>query len=293
MEGKIVVMPFTALNESESQGWVGKSIQQSLLADLTPYAPARLQSSDAAAKDSAAAVDAGRKEGARYVVIGNFATVGQDLRVTGQVLDVSTGKSLGAMKATGRTSELFALEDALGNQVRRGLGMTEIATQPAPPDAGVQAAAPPGQAPAQFDYGDFAGGPYPGSNGYGDNWAYGDNGYLGGWGLGGYGGGYGLGFHHHYRQRHGPSNEIWNGSHALGMANSINGVPMGPLNSPSIAASPGPSFYSYGHPVYSDNNISNYSGFSTVSRIRRAAGGTPRGGASRVAPSRAAPAARR
>lgn len=43
------------------------------------------------------------------------------------------------------------------------------------------------------------------------------------------------GYRHHW---HAPSNTIWNGSLSAGVANSIDGVPMGPMNTPSITGGP-------------------------------------------------------
>ena len=45
-EARIVILPFTALNPTQNQGWLGRSIQQSILADLTVVAPGRLLSAD-------------------------------------------------------------------------------------------------------------------------------------------------------------------------------------------------------------------------------------------------------
>ena len=129
--GKILVLPFASLNRTDSQAWLGRSIQQSLVADLTVVAPARATAGDAEANDTDAALDAGRRAGAAYVVFGSFASVNQALRVTGQVLDVSAGKPVTGLKATGAADEVFRLEDQLATEIRRGLGLGPT-TPPAP-----------------------------------------------------------------------------------------------------------------------------------------------------------------
>ena len=119
----VLVLPFVALNPPEDQRWLGRSIQQSLVADLTAIAPGQVLSSESAASDNAAAIEAGRKAGARYVVRGNFATAGKDTRITGQVFDVETGKPVTAIKATGPSTNVFWLEDDLAAQIRRRLAL--------------------------------------------------------------------------------------------------------------------------------------------------------------------------
>jgi len=123
---KILVLPFTGLNPSEYQAWLGRSIQQSLVADLTLAAPTRVSSADTEAKDAPSAIDAGRKAGARYVVFGSFATADHDLRLTGQVLDVSTGQSVAPLKATGDVHDVFHLEDQIAAEIRQPLALGPV-----------------------------------------------------------------------------------------------------------------------------------------------------------------------
>ena len=126
--GKILVLPFTTLNKSDYQVWLGRSIQQSLLADLSAAAPQRAISVDSEAPDTTAAIEAGRKAGAAYVVEGNFVTSGQELRLTGQVLDVSSGQAIAGLKATGSIRDVFHLEDQVAGQVRQRLALGPAVT---------------------------------------------------------------------------------------------------------------------------------------------------------------------
>jgi TolB-like protein len=129
----VLVLPFAPLNPAEAQPWLGKSIQQSLASDLLAAASGRVTSADNAAGDAAAAVDAARRAGSAYVLFGNFATAGSDLRITGQVFDANTGKAITAIKATGPLSDVFTLEDELTEQIRRRLVLTSSrpTTEPA------------------------------------------------------------------------------------------------------------------------------------------------------------------
>jgi len=84
------------------------------------------------ALDATAALRAGHDAGAHYVVFGAAQSSGTQVRVTGQVLDVSTGQSLANLKATAPADDLFPLEDALAVQVVRALpGSPAPTTAPA------------------------------------------------------------------------------------------------------------------------------------------------------------------
>jgi len=121
--GKILVLPFTPVNKTDAQPWLGRSVQQSLVADLTMVAPDHAFASDAEATDSDAAVAAGKKADARYVIFGTFTTVHGDVRLTGQVMDVTTGKAVGGLKATGPVDDIFVLEDGLARQIKSRLSL--------------------------------------------------------------------------------------------------------------------------------------------------------------------------
>jgi TolB-like protein len=122
---RILILPFSLMNGAEASPWLGKSIQQSLLADLMPSAPGRLLSADAEANDTAAAIAAGRTAKADFVVIGSFTTLdaptGRQIRIVGQLVDVAHETALSGFKATGMYTDIFPLEDQVGKQIRRRL----------------------------------------------------------------------------------------------------------------------------------------------------------------------------
>jgi TolB-like protein len=257
--GGVLVLPFTPLNQSEYQPWLGRSIQQSMMAELTMAAPGRASASDTPAADDKAALAAGRNAGVRYVVYGSFATANQELRATGQVVDVAAGKSIAGLKATGPTKDVFQLEDLLARQVRRRLSITLPGQQGQSPPVATEVPAPHAlefpQQPAKNEYEQtygnqppvqyqtnynsyYYGNPssgfgYPGfGNGWGDSF----------WGTGlssGFGFPFGLGFgdlgfpfqfrghSHHHRGDNNNSDLNWNGSFAAGIANTREGTPLG------------------------------------------------------------------
>jgi len=122
---RILVLPFITMNGSEEAGGLGRSIQQSLVADLTPSAPGRLASADLEGNDTQSAVAAGRKLSADFVVIGSFtiieSTGGKQLRIVGQIVDVPHEAALSGFKVTGMYGDIFELEDQAGKQIRRRL----------------------------------------------------------------------------------------------------------------------------------------------------------------------------
>lgn len=118
----VLVLPFTAPAPPQYQ-WIGRGVQQDLLADLTPHVRGSVAApGDAApASDTSPAVQAARTGGALIVVFGSAQAIGDELRLTGQVVDVTSGKPLAGLKATGTVQSIFRLEDALAAQVIRAV----------------------------------------------------------------------------------------------------------------------------------------------------------------------------
>jgi TolB-like protein len=117
-DGTILVLPFVSARTG-TDDWIGKAVQQDLLTDLTQGATTHVvaPAGAPAAADVDGAIRAARDAGASIVVFGQAQSNGKEVRLTGQVIDSASGKSLGALKATGPTDELFHLEDALAGQV--------------------------------------------------------------------------------------------------------------------------------------------------------------------------------
>lgn len=115
------------------QQWVGRSIQQDMLADLTQMTRAKIIAPAAPSPtDSVDALRAGREERADYVVWAQAQGSGDQLRVIGEVLDVRDGKALSPINATAPMDELFPLEDALAVQVARALPRSLVVNVPSP-----------------------------------------------------------------------------------------------------------------------------------------------------------------
>jgi TolB-like protein len=126
---KVLLLPFDSAGPAEKQ-WVAKALQQNLLAELSrvnsvePIIGATVADTmDAALK---AAVDAK----ADYVIFGSYQAVDADLRMTGQVVDVARKQAVAGLKTTGTQRDLFGMEDAIANQVRRALPQPVAVAQP-------------------------------------------------------------------------------------------------------------------------------------------------------------------
>jgi hypothetical protein len=63
----------------------------------------------------------GQESGAEYVVFGSYQTLENELRLTGSILDVKSGKIIGGLKATGAVRDLFGLQDQMAEQMKRQL----------------------------------------------------------------------------------------------------------------------------------------------------------------------------
>jgi TolB-like protein len=131
--GRILVLPFTAAAGTELP-WLSHAIQQDIHSALsrTTRVPI-LAPAVQPALDTAAAIERGRQAGATEVVQGRYQLFAGEARLTGQVIDVAAGKSLGTFSAAGSVSNLFPLEDSATDQILHRLPATwvTVALRPA------------------------------------------------------------------------------------------------------------------------------------------------------------------
>jgi TolB-like protein len=148
----ILVLPFTATNNPGANDWIGKGIQQSLLADLSgrsgvavTFATAQPAQPGQVAAEPADSLALAARAGASVVVVGTYQVNNNQLRITGVVYDVASAKDIGGIKATGATTDLFALEDSLNDQIGRVLSLAPavVNVPPQPQQQVVQAPATP------------------------------------------------------------------------------------------------------------------------------------------------------
>ena len=116
-DSTVWVQPFTEANEQQQPDWLNRTLHQALVDELATQGGVRVASAKTRPAD------------ARYVVTAQIQRVNAEIRVTGQVLDTESNKSVGGFKATGTERELFAIQDAIGAQVTKAIA-PPTATQP-------------------------------------------------------------------------------------------------------------------------------------------------------------------
>jgi TolB-like protein len=120
---KVLVVPFKLVNDTSSHAWVGAALQENMISDVAgaPGVQAVGLNHPLANVDAGDAQHAGREAGASIVVFGSFQFSDEQLRVTGQAMDVGSGHTLATLQATGPVLDLFKIEDALGSQLSPAL----------------------------------------------------------------------------------------------------------------------------------------------------------------------------
>jgi TolB-like protein len=115
----ILVLRFETPGDADNADWIGRAAQEDLATDLTHNTTARIKSpfEPKAFSDYDSALRRAREVHATHVVFGQAQAMDANVRLTGQVLDVASGRPLGTLKITGPRSSLFDLEDALSRQV--------------------------------------------------------------------------------------------------------------------------------------------------------------------------------
>jgi TolB-like protein len=118
----VLVAPFAQVGNTGGYAWVGQALQEDLLASIARDG-LQAKSTDKAigGSDTQGALQAGRDVDAAFVVSGSYQVVGDQLRINGQTSDVSAGRAVGEIQATGEVRGLFAIEDSLGSQLRATL----------------------------------------------------------------------------------------------------------------------------------------------------------------------------
>jgi TolB-like protein len=120
---KVLIVPFKQMGDPSSHAWVGAAIQENMISDVTanPVTQAIGMNQPLANMDSADAAKAASGAGASIVVFGSYQIAADQLRVTGQVMDVASGRALASLQVTGAVTDLFKIEDTLGSQLGAAL----------------------------------------------------------------------------------------------------------------------------------------------------------------------------
>jgi len=115
---RVEVFPFTAVSGITTfKDWTGRGIQESLQSDISRTgATLILGPHELATKDDPIAL--AKNDHADLAVTGSYQVVDDQIRVNAHLIDVATNTPVGGFSATGTQTDLFEVEDALGEQLR-------------------------------------------------------------------------------------------------------------------------------------------------------------------------------
>lgn len=165
MAPTVLIAPLTPPG-SGRYPWLGRQIARDLATSVANASRAKVNLDETPAPDAQAARQAATSRGDSVAVFGAAQASGNQVRVTGQVIDANTGATLGALNATATADDLFPLEDQLAGQVLKALPKNWLY---APPTVAAQVSAAATTQPAyaaanlpqyqSYTYPDYAG--YP------------------------------------------------------------------------------------------------------------------------------------
>ena len=117
---KVLVIPFVTLNVPEGEEWIGRGVEESIVADFghaRAFSPIAFKG-QLLVEDNASAIALAHKANADYVIRGAAQRMDQTLRITAQFIDARNGDTLAAATVTGSAKDLLKLEDDLATQLR-------------------------------------------------------------------------------------------------------------------------------------------------------------------------------
>ena len=102
---RVAILPFVNISGAPDDAWIGEGIAESLVVEFQNRSSLQVF---------------GRRGSARWVVSGAYQRVGDQLRITGQLVDLSTGAVIRTAKIDGALDDLFALQDRLATGLVEG-----------------------------------------------------------------------------------------------------------------------------------------------------------------------------
>jgi len=138
-DDRVLIVPFDVMNVPEAQQWIGRGVQENLVADMGRNGgmdPILFQG-QVIVEDNATAARLARNANAPLVIRGAAQMAGGDVRLTAQLIDSKSGDTVRTALVTGPTGDLLKLEDELARQLR------SAAVPPAPTAPAASAPATP------------------------------------------------------------------------------------------------------------------------------------------------------
>jgi TolB-like protein len=125
---KVAVLPFDVLGEAGHE-WVGRAMQDALGTGMQNVRGISAVLVPAVGPiDTDAALTAARSAGADFVIFGTIQFVDDQMRVSGHVAAVASGKIVGSLTSDSNLRDLFGVEDSLAR--RAGMLVSPPPIQP-------------------------------------------------------------------------------------------------------------------------------------------------------------------
>ena len=138
--GTVVVIPFTNLSGNPADNWLGVGFAETVSVDLKnqqglsvlerPVGAGREFSGDVSEISSGRLANVGEQAGATWVVIGGYQRVGDRVRITVRVVEVSSRSVVHTVKLDGVLGEIFALQDEVASALSSSGRFTQRTSQP-------------------------------------------------------------------------------------------------------------------------------------------------------------------
>jgi TolB-like protein len=113
---KVAVVPFNVQGDT-GRDWLGRAMQEGLATGMRQVSGVIV--AGVAPADAAGATNLAKYAGVDAVIFGSIQLVGEQIRVSGQIISTETGESLGALRSDGSLRNLFDIEDLLAARVER------------------------------------------------------------------------------------------------------------------------------------------------------------------------------
>ena len=121
---RIAVIPFANITGNTADNWIGIGIAETLTVELeraTSRTVIRMNDDRLLNNGTQeAVVSAGRELNVRWIVSGSYQRMGEQLRLTGRLIESTSGDVLRSARIDGRLDELFALQDQLVAELQMG-----------------------------------------------------------------------------------------------------------------------------------------------------------------------------
>ena len=136
LENAVAVITFSNITKEPSDDWIGSGIAETVTADLKKIrglsvigrerifeALKDLNSGQLAELDEKIGIDIGRSLGAAWILAGGYQRIGEMIRITARLIEVSTGEIVKTVKIDGKITEIFDLQDKIVYELSQGLNL--------------------------------------------------------------------------------------------------------------------------------------------------------------------------